>query len=90
MIAQNPKQQETWATGDFSMIGTGVTLVGELLCDSIPVHAGERLLDIATGSGNDAITVTSGWVSTGMPWAFSHAAEMLPLVALASAACAVA
>ena len=27
MIAQNPKQQETWATGDFSMIGTGVTLV---------------------------------------------------------------
>ncbi|MEQ1884571.1 MAG: class I SAM-dependent methyltransferase [Bryobacteraceae bacterium] len=55
MIAQNPKQQETWATGDFSMIGTGVTLVGELLCDSIPVHAGNRVLDIATGSGNTAL-----------------------------------
>jgi ubiquinone/menaquinone biosynthesis C-methylase UbiE len=55
MIAQNPKQQETWATGDFSMVGTGVTLVGELLCDTIPVHAGDRVLDIATGSGNTAL-----------------------------------
>jgi hypothetical protein len=37
------------------MIGIGVTLVGELLCDSIPVHAGDFVLDVATGSGNTAL-----------------------------------
>ena len=55
MTPKNPMQQQTWATGDFAMIGTGVTLVGELLCESIPVHAGNRVLDIATGSGNTAL-----------------------------------
>lgn len=48
-------QQKTWATGDFSMIATGQVLVGELLCESLPVHAGDRVLDAATGSGNTAL-----------------------------------
>jgi SAM-dependent methyltransferase len=55
LTVNNPSQQKTWATGDFAVIGTGGTLVGELLCDSIPVHAGQSLLDVATGSGNTAI-----------------------------------
>jgi len=49
-------QQQVWATGDFSIVGTGIVIVGELLCDSIPVHAGERVLDVATGSGNTALS----------------------------------
>jgi SAM-dependent methyltransferase len=48
--------QQTWSTGDFSMVGESNILVGELLCDSIPVHAGERVLDVATGSGNTALS----------------------------------
>ena len=48
-------QQQTWATGDFSMVGVGQTLAGELLCDALPVHAGERVLDVATGAGNTAL-----------------------------------
>jgi ubiquinone/menaquinone biosynthesis C-methylase UbiE len=50
------QQQQTWATGDFSVVGTGIIIVGELLCDSIPVHAGDRVLDVATGSGNTALS----------------------------------
>ena len=49
------RQQQAWATGDFSMIGVGVTLVGELLCEAVELHAGERVLDVATGSGNAAL-----------------------------------
>jgi ubiquinone/menaquinone biosynthesis C-methylase UbiE len=49
-------QQQVWATGDFSVVGTGIIIVGELLCDSIPVHAGDRVLDVATGSGNTALS----------------------------------
>ncbi|HLX45401.1 MAG TPA: class I SAM-dependent methyltransferase [Bryobacteraceae bacterium] len=48
--------QQVWATGDFSVVGTGIVIVGELLCDSIPVHAGDRVLDVATGSGNTALS----------------------------------
>jgi ubiquinone/menaquinone biosynthesis C-methylase UbiE len=51
----NSPQQHVWATGDFSIVGTGHLIVGELLCDSIPVHAGERVLDVATGAGNTAL-----------------------------------
>src|SRR5262249_36634460 len=54
LIMASP-QQQVWATGDFSMVGTMVTVVGELLCDSVPVHAGNRALDVATGSGNTAL-----------------------------------
>jgi SAM-dependent methyltransferase len=55
MIAKNSMQQRVWASGDLSMVGLGVTLVGELLCESIPVHAGDYVLDVATGSGNTAL-----------------------------------
>jgi len=48
-------QQQTWATGDFSMVGTGQVLVGELLCDSIPLFADQLVLDVATGAGNTAL-----------------------------------
>ena len=43
--------QQTWAAGDFSMIATQQLLVGELLCEAVDVHPGQRVLDIATGRG---------------------------------------
>jgi len=48
-------QQETWAAGDFSIIGAAVTLVGELLAEAVRLRADERVLDVATGSGNTAL-----------------------------------
>jgi SAM-dependent methyltransferase len=49
------QQQRIWAAGDFSMVATGSTIVGERLCESVELRAGERVLDIATGSGNTAL-----------------------------------
>jgi hypothetical protein len=41
-----------WSAGDFARVGARLVLVGELLCRSVDVHAGERVLDVAAGSGN--------------------------------------
>jgi ubiquinone/menaquinone biosynthesis C-methylase UbiE len=46
------KQQATWASGDFAVIGTTLQIVGEHLAEAADVRAGERVLDIAAGNGN--------------------------------------
>jgi SAM-dependent methyltransferase len=49
------RQQQTWASGDFSVVASRIMIVAELLCDTADLHAGWRVLDVATGSGNAAI-----------------------------------
>jgi len=46
------KQQATWASGDFAVIGTTLQIVGETLAEAADVCAGERVLDVAAGNGN--------------------------------------
>ena len=46
------KQQATWASGDFAVIGTTLQIVGETLAEAVDVRAGERVLDVAAGNGN--------------------------------------
>ncbi len=46
------RQQATWATGDYSIIGTTLQIVGESLCEAVDLRAGERVLDVAAGNGN--------------------------------------
>jgi SAM-dependent methyltransferase len=46
------KQQTTWASGDFAVIGTTLQIVGETLAEAVDVRAGERVLDVAAGNGN--------------------------------------
>ena len=49
------RQQKTWASGDFHAIASLIVPVSERLCDAADLRAGERVLDVATGSGNTAI-----------------------------------
>ncbi len=49
------RQQQTWASGDFHEVAARIVLVAEQLCDTADLHAGWRVLDVATGSGNAAI-----------------------------------
>jgi ubiquinone/menaquinone biosynthesis C-methylase UbiE len=49
------RQQQTWASGDFSAVAARIVLVAEHLCDTADLHADWRVLDVATGSGNAAI-----------------------------------
>ena len=46
------RQQATWASGDFAVIGTTLQIVGELLVEAVDIRAGERVLDVAAGNGN--------------------------------------
>lgn len=46
------RQQATWASGDFAVVGTTLQIVGESLAEAADVCAGERVLDVAAGNGN--------------------------------------
>jgi SAM-dependent methyltransferase len=46
------RQQATWASGDFAIVGTTLQIVGESLAEAADVCAGERVLDVAAGNGN--------------------------------------
>lgn len=46
------RQQATWASGDFAIVGTTLQIVGESLAEAADVRAGERVLDVAAGNGN--------------------------------------
>jgi SAM-dependent methyltransferase len=56
LAAIKKRQQQTWASGDFAVVAARITLVAELLCDHADLHAGWRVLDVATGSANAAIS----------------------------------
>jgi ubiquinone/menaquinone biosynthesis C-methylase UbiE len=49
------RQQQTWASGDFSVVAARIMPIAEQLVDTADLHAGWRVLDVATGSGNAAI-----------------------------------
>ena len=52
LAAIKQKQQATWASGDFAVIGTTLQIVGETLAEAVDVRAGERVIDVAAGNGN--------------------------------------
>jgi SAM-dependent methyltransferase len=49
------RQQQTWATGDFNVLALTILPVSEALVTSVDPHAGQRVLDVACGSGNTAL-----------------------------------
>src|SRR5215469_14623249 len=49
------RAREIWALGDFARAAAEQVLVAELLCRAIDIHPGERVLDVASGSGNAAL-----------------------------------
>jgi SAM-dependent methyltransferase len=49
------RQQATWASGDYTVIGTKFQIVGELLCEAVDLSAGWRVLDVAAGNGNASL-----------------------------------
>ena len=55
LAAVKEKQQATWASGDYAVIGTSLQIIGEQLCESVDVSAGQAVLDVAAGNGNAAL-----------------------------------
>lgn len=50
------RQQSTWASGDFSVVAARILYQAEQLCETVDLQAGWRVLDVATGSGNAALS----------------------------------
>ena len=50
--AVKQRQQATWASGDFAIIGVTLQIVGESLAEAADIRSGERVLDVAAGNGN--------------------------------------
>ncbi len=55
LAAIKQKQQVTWSSGDFHAVAALIVPIAERLVDTADLHAGWRVLDVATGSGNAAI-----------------------------------
>ncbi len=49
------RQQGTWSSGDYAVIGTTLQIVGETLCEAVDIAAGEDVLDVAAGNGNASL-----------------------------------
>lgn len=55
LAAIKQRQQTTWGSGDFAVVGVTLQIVGESLAEAIDIRAGERVIDIAAGNGNASL-----------------------------------
>ena len=59
--AVTERQQGVWSSGDFGRVGALNVLHGELLCESLDIHPGERVLDVAAGNGVASLAAARRW-----------------------------
>ena len=52
LAAVKGRQQAAWSSGDYSVIGTTLQIVGEELAEVCDIHWDEEVLDVAAGNGN--------------------------------------
>jgi SAM-dependent methyltransferase len=63
--AATKNQQATWAKGDFAMVANVVNFGAETLAESLQIIPGEKVLDVACGSGNAALAAARrAWGNT--------------------------
>ena len=55
LTAITARQRGVWAGGDYSAVAARIPVISELLCDAADLRAGDRVLDVAGGSGNTAL-----------------------------------
>lgn len=71
--AVKAKQRSVWSSGDYSIIGTTLQIVGESLCEAANLAAGSRVLDVACGNGNAALAAARRFCQvTGLDYVPSH------------------
>jgi ubiquinone/menaquinone biosynthesis C-methylase UbiE len=61
LMAVKSRQQATWSSGDYAVIGTTLSITGELLCEAVDLRPGQRVLDVAAGNGNATLAAARRW-----------------------------
>ena len=61
LAAVKSRQQATWSSGDYAVIGTTLAITGELLCEAVDLRPGQRVLDVAAGNGNASLAAARRW-----------------------------
>lgn len=61
LAALKARQQGAWSSGDYAVVGTTLQIVGETLCESADLRAGELVLDVAAGNGNATLAAARRW-----------------------------
>jgi ubiquinone/menaquinone biosynthesis C-methylase UbiE len=64
LIRVKEGQQKTWSTGNNARIGNSLVIIGLQLCEAVDVRSGQKVLDVATGSGNTAISAARRFCET--------------------------
>ncbi len=59
--AVKSRQHAAWSSGDYAVIGTTLSITGELLCEAVDLRAGQRVLDVAAGNGNATLAAARRW-----------------------------
>ena len=55
------KQHAAWSSGDYTVIGTSLQIVGEQLAEAMDLRAGQTVLDVAAGNGNITLAAARRW-----------------------------
>jgi len=61
LAAIKARQQATWSSGDYAVVGATSQIVGESLCEALDLRSGSRVLDVAAGSGNATLAAARRW-----------------------------
>jgi SAM-dependent methyltransferase len=61
LAAIKTRQQATWSSGDYAIVGTTLQIVGEELCEALDLRAGQKVLDVAAGNGNVSLAAARRW-----------------------------
>ncbi|HEY7458046.1 MAG TPA: class I SAM-dependent methyltransferase [Xanthobacteraceae bacterium] len=61
LTAVKSRQQGTWSSGNYAVIGTTLQIVGEELCEAMDLRSGQKVLDVAAGNGNVSLAAARRW-----------------------------
>jgi ubiquinone/menaquinone biosynthesis C-methylase UbiE len=63
------KQQATWASGNYAVVGSTLQIVPELLCEAMDLHSGSQVLDVCAGNGASTLAAARRWCQvTSTDW----------------------
>ena len=55
------KQNATWGSGDYAVVGSTLQISGELLAETLDFRPGAKVLDVAAGNGNATLAFARRW-----------------------------